>query len=397
MTRWRNWSGSVEFRPRQLCCPRREDELADLVADVHARGGSVRVVGSGHSATGIVSGEDTLVSLQHLDGVIDTDRAACTATVGAGSTLETIGSALHDDDLALPNYGDVATQTIGGAIGTGTHGSGAGQHNLSHLLVGARLVDGRGEVHEIHAEDCQSLCAARVALGTLGIFTRVKLQLVPAFDVQRREYATGIDSALAHLDELVTENYSFDFYWYPRRDDAKLRLVNPVGGGTLHLPYARLLERRDGYGHLVIPTHSGIPHRFEECEYVMPAGNGPDCFRSVRQRVLERWRSSVGWRVLYRTVAADDSWLSPASGRDSVTISLHQNASLPWCEYFDDIQPVFREFGGRPHWAKKHGCTARELEPMYPHWQDFLRQRARFDPDGTFLNPYLRTLLGVAA
>jgi FAD/FMN-containing dehydrogenase len=101
--------------------------------------------------------------------------------------------------------------------------------------------------------------------------------------------------------------------------------------------------------------------------------------------------------VLYRTVAADDTWLSPAHGRPTVTISLHQNATLPWSEYFRDIETIFREFDGRPHWAKKHTARARGLEPMYPRWRDFLRLREQFDPDSVFLTPYLRELLGVPA
>lgn len=100
-------------------------------------------------------------------------------------------------------------------------------------------------------------------------------------------------------------------------------------------------------------------------------------------------------RVLYRTVAADDAYLSPAHGRDTVTISLHQNSTLPWREYFDDIEPLFREHGGRPHWAKKHGLLADALEPLYPRWRDFAEARAALDPQGTFLTPAMRALLGV--
>lgn len=395
--RWHNWSRSVSFEPARHLRPRDADELAAIVREAHARGGQVRVVGAGHSSNGILVGEDTLVSLEHMTGVVHADRARCEARVRAGSTLQALGRALYGHDLALPNYGDIATQTIGGAIGTGTHGAGLTQPNLSAMLIGGTLVDGRGELRAVRSDDADTLRAARVALGTLGVFTEFTLALVPAFDVERREYACGTDAALAHLDALVAENRSFDFYWYPRRDDIKLRLVNPVGGGTARLPYARELERRSGYGHELIPTHSGIPHRFEESEYALPYEAGAACFRAVRARILARWRALVGWRVLYRTIRADDADLSPAHGRDTVTISLHQNASLPWRAFFDDLEPVFRDHGGRPHWAKKHTLRADALAPLYPRWRHFHAVRARFDPDGTFLSPHLRALLGVPA
>jgi FAD/FMN-containing dehydrogenase len=393
---WRNWSGSIAFAPQRIECPRDEEALCTLVRDARKHGRTLRVVGAGHSSSDIVRCDDTLVSLRHFKGVVSADRGACEATVRAGSTLADLGSALYAHDLALPNYGDVATQTIGGAIGTGTHGTGPRLQNLSQMLLAVTLVDGEGRLRHIGRDESDTMNAARVALGTLGIFTDVTLKLVPTFDVERREYAIAADAALAQLDELVHGNRSFDFYWYPRRDDIKLRLVNPVFGGARPRD-ARELMRHTGYGHLVIPTHSGIPHRFEESEYALPAEQGPACFSAVRERVLQRWRHVVGWRVLYRTIAADDADLSPAHARDTVTISLHQNSTLPWRDYFADIEPVFLAHGGRPHWAKKHTRRAADLAPMYPQWSRFQRVRREFDPGDVFMTPAMRELLEVAA
>jgi len=393
---WRNWSGSIAFAPRRIECPRDEEALCALVASACADGRTLRVVGAGHSSSDIVRCDDTLVSLSHFKGIVSADRAACEATVRAGSTLADLGRDLYTHDLAMPNYGDVATQTIGGAVGTGTHGTGPALQNLSQMLLAVTLVDGQGRLRHIGRDDVQALRAARVALGTLGIFISMTLKLVPTFDVERREYAIAADAALAQLEELEHGNRSFDFYWYPRRDDIKLRLVNPVFGGT-RPRHARELMRHTGYGHLVIPTHSGIPHRFEESEYALPAEQGPACFRAVRERVLQRWRRVVGWRVLYRTLAADDADLSPAHGRDTVTISLHQNSTLPWREFFADIEPIFLAHGGRPHWAKKHTRRAAELAPLYPRWSQFHRVRREFDPQGVFMTPSMRELLEVPA
>ena len=394
---WRNWSGSVAFTPRTLAHPRDADALRRLVRDTAARGGTLRVVGAGHSSNDILRGEDVLVSMDALHGIVSADRERCEAVVRPGTQLQELGRSLYAHDLALPNYGDVATQTIGGAVGTGTHGTGPAQHNLSQLLIGALLVDGRGELRRIGGDDIDRLRAAQVALGTLGVFVEMTLRLVPAFDVERCEYAAPVDAALAHFDELSSSHRSVDFYWYPRRDDIKLRIVDPVGGGPRSLAYARTLSQHAGYGHEIIPTHSGIPHRFEECEYALPADAGLACFRAVRARVLQRWRHVVGWRVLYRTVAADEAYLSPAHGRATATISLHQNATLPWSDYFADVEPILLDHGGRPHWAKKHTQRAPVLSRLYPRWDDFHAMRAEFDPQGVFLTPHLRALLGVDA
>lgn len=394
---WRNWSGSVEARPAHFHRPCDVDELAAVVRGVHARGGRLRAVATGHSSNEQLVADDTMVCTLGLAGVERVDANAREAVVMAGTPLEDLGRELYTHDLALPNYGDVATQTIGGAISTGTHGSGIGQRNLSDLMLEAELVNGRGQLVRIGRDDLDTLRAARVSLGALGILTRITLRLVPTFDVERREYAIDANAALPHLDELVRGNRSFDFYWYPRRDDIKLRLVNPTGGGTAAPPGARLLEHVGGHGHIMIPTHSGIAQRFDECEYAMPFEAGVACFQAVRRRMLERWRATVGWRVLWRTIAADEGDLSPAGGRDTVTLSLHQNSSLPWREFFEDVEPIFRDHGGRPHWAKKHGMRAEALAPLFPGWSHFQQVRRRFDPDGTFATPYMRALLGDVA
>ena len=114
--------------------------------------------------------------------------------------------------------------------------------------------------------------------------------------------------------------------------------------------------------------------------------------REVRRRVLERHRKVVAWRILYRTVAADDGDLSPFQGRDSVTIALLQNATLPHEEYFSDVEPIFLAHGGRPHWGKLHSLDANALRTLYPRWDQFQAVRRRMDPDGLFLNAYLRKI-----
>lgn len=390
-----NWSGSVGLEAANQFFPRERDEIVSAVRHVAQRRGHLRAVGAAHSSSGVLGCPDTLIHLRDYRGLIWTDRERGLALARAGTTLADLGRELYEHDLALPNYGDIALQTLAGAVSTGTHGTGARLQNLSQMLQAAELVDAAGEIRVLRSP--RELAAARVALGSLGVMTDLLIRCVPSFDVERREYACSVPALMEALPELVQGNRSFDFYWYPRRDDVKLRLVNPFGGGTAPPDGSRLLETVSGYGHQLIPAHSGLPHRFEESEYALPREHGPACFMEVRERVLRRWRGIVGWRVLYRTVAADDSWLSPASGRDSATISLHQNASLPWREYFDDLAPVFDRYDGRPHWAKKHRVRPERLRELYPHWDEFKAMRARLDPRGVFLSAPLWDLFGLSS
>lgn len=391
---WSNWSGSLSFTPDCIEKPEDEAALAALVRRAAAAGRTVRAIGSGHSSTPILRTDDILVSLDNFQGIESYDGEACTATVRAGTTLEETGRLLLDVGMAMHNLGDVATQTVAGALGTGTHGTGKKMQNLSTMLVGGRMVTAAGEAIDFSvAEDVDFVRAIRVSLGTLGIITAVQLHLLPAYKLRRREWCTDMDGCLANLDRLIATVRNVDFYWYPRSDEVKLRTLDAPGQLPDDIAHAVLVEENTGWAPEVIPKHSNIPRKFDEMEYALPAAAGLPCFLEVRRQVLEKWRKTVGWRLLYRTVAPDDSYLSTAYGRETVTISLHQNASLPFWEYFKAIEPIFRAYGGRPHWAKKHTLHAEELRPLYPEWDRFLETRRRMDPEGVFLSPYLRALL----
>jgi FAD/FMN-containing dehydrogenase len=389
---WSNWSGSLQFRPDRLEVPEDEQALCTLMAQAAAQGRGVRVVGAGHSSSPLVETRDILVSLEKFQGVLAHDQQRCEATVGAGTTVHDAGKAFLQLGLATHNTGDVDVQTLAGAISTGTHGTGKELQNLSAMLIGGRLVTAQGEVVEYDiARQPDSLRAARVALGTLGIFTTLRVGLLPAFTLRRREWCAETDPSLAHLDELIDQNRNFDFYWYPRNDIVKLRTLNLADEPHPDIPFATCVADKEGWSAEVLPRERTL--KFDEMEYAIAAEAGPACFQEVRQRIIQKHRKDVAWRVLYRTVAGDDSWLSPAFGRDTVTISLHHNAGLPFDAYFNDIEPIFRAYGGRPHWGKKHNLKAQQLRSLYPMWDQFAEARQQLDPQGVLLTPYLRDLL----
>jgi FAD/FMN-containing dehydrogenase len=392
---WVNWSGSLRFTPERIETPASEEELSAIVRRAAEQGKTVRAVGAGHSSSPLVETKDILVSLAKFRGIYSHDTAAGTAEVGTGMVLGEAGRDLTEPGLAMHNLGDVDVQTVAGAISVATHGTGKRLRNLSEMLVGMRMVNAAGEIAEFSEEtDREFMKAARVALGVLGIFTSIKLRLLQGYELERREWCASIDDCLANLYHLTEENRHFDFYWYPRRDDVKLRTLNHRGEGPHDIPFATCIEEQIGHVAEVIAQERTL--KFEEMEYALPAEAGPDCFREVRRRIKDRHRHYVGWRVLYRTIKSDEVYLSTAYGRETVSISILQNIGLPYWEYFKDIEPIFKDYGGRPHWGKKHTMKADQLRPRYPKWDDFLATRRRMDPNGVFLTPYMRELLGVS-
>jgi FAD/FMN-containing dehydrogenase len=392
---WRNWAGSVRFEPQAVSRPGTEADVVDLVRRARQEGRTIRAAGSGHSSSDLVRTDGVLVDLRHLAELESHDADRGQATLGAGARLNDVNELLFDQGLMMENLGDVAYQALAGAIATGTHGSGRGLTNLSGMVEGGRMVTGRGEVIEFSSGDPELLRAARVSLGCLGIFTAVTMRVRPSYRLHRKEWCTSTEACLEHLDDLVNSNRNFDFYWYPRRDDVKLRTWNPPGEGPADIPYASQVKEMKGWAKEVLALEQ--PLRFHEMEYGLPLEDGAECFRAIRERIMDRHRKTVGWRVLCRPVAADDAFLSNCSGRDTLAITVHQNNTLPYRDYFEDLEPIFREHGGRPHWGKRHSMERmpEELRRLYPEWDRFMAIRRELDPDGLFLSGYMRRLFGI--
>jgi FAD/FMN-containing dehydrogenase len=286
---WVNWSGSLRFNPERIETPEHEEQLVELVRQAVTDRRTVRVVGAGHSSSPILETNDILVSLEKFQGVESYNTTAHEATIRAGMTLRDAGQALLEVGLATHNTGDVDVQMVAGTIGTGTHGTGKRLKNLSTMLVGGRMITGRGEILEFSSDQPpEFIRAARVSLGTLGIFTKLKLRLLPAFQLHRREWCTHIDDCLAHLDQLIAENRNFDFYWYPRRDEAKLRTLNPPGQGLDEISYAIGVEEKTGWSAEVLPKARDL--KFDEMEYSLCP---PKQARRVFKRCANELKRSI--------------------------------------------------------------------------------------------------------
>src|SRR5688572_26402245 len=146
---WRNWSGSVRCAPERIAAPRDDSEL---VAAVAGGCGPVRVAGAGHSFTPLCETGGTLVSLDGLTGIVETDPQAGTATLWAGTRLHDLGDPLFAAGFGLENMGDIDRQALAGAVSTGTHGTGRTLGSLSSQVVGLRLVLADGDLLDCSPE-----------------------------------------------------------------------------------------------------------------------------------------------------------------------------------------------------------------------------------------------------
>lgn len=428
---WTNWSGEVRCRPQKIARPTSIDALVGLVHETASRGGTLRVAGSGHSFSPVVATDQTLVTLSGMAGLVEVDAAARQATVMGGTSIRALGDLLAPHGLALSNQGDVDAQAIAGAVSTGTHGTGIAYGSLSTQAVGLTLVTARGERLEVSPhQEPEIFKAAQVALGTLGVLAKVRLQLERSYVLKDVRRNMPFESALAAFEDNCRRHRHYEFWWFPYSDlvasksldvvpDAEARprsiikrlVVDKVletgvfwaiSEGVKRVPaasapVARFSSRMMAEGEFADASHRVFPSprdvRFNEMEYAVPVAQGTDCLRELRAFIEQR-KIRVHFPIEFRVVAADDIWLSPFYQRDSAVVSVHMYVGMPYKEYFDGCEAIFRNHRGRPHWGKMHGLTARELRDMYPMWDRFHAVRRQMDPRRVFMSEYLTRIFG---
>jgi L-gulono-1,4-lactone dehydrogenase len=348
----------------------------------------------------------------------------------AGIVIGELGAELDRHGLAMENVGDIDVQTLAGSISTGTHGTGARFPNLSAQIEAVELVLGDGSVHECAGRaDAEALLAARVGIGALGVVSAVTLRTVPAFRLRRVDHPEPLDETLANLDELADRNDHFEFFVFPHTETALLRESertdeppDPPSAAARFLDDVVLenwaldaicrlgrrfpdrIPRLAGFmasqvgrsvrmdrSYRVFATTRRV--RFTEMEYAIPRRRAAEAV----PRVLELARSpklDVSFPIEVRFVAPDDALLSPAHERDTAYVAVHMYRGMEWERYFRGVEEIMDDYGGRPHWGKRHFQTAETLAGRYPRWNDFQRVRARLDPDGRFRNAYTDRVLG---
>jgi FAD/FMN-containing dehydrogenase len=221
-----------------------------------------------------------------------------------------------------------------------------------------------------------------------------------------------LDAVLENLHERVAESDHFEFYWFPHTDIALTKRQTRLPESTprrplprigrwidetllsngvyrvvcaagqivpvITPPFSRLAVKLTGDREYTDRSHTVLTQsrtvRFREMEYALPAENVVPAFRAIQDLIRRR-----GWRIEFpievRFAASDDLWLSPSA-------------------YFEAVEEICLEHGGRPHWGKLHTLDAAQLRERYPRFDDFVALRGRLDPDRRFANRYLDWVLG---
>ncbi len=423
---WRNWSGIERATPQDILSPASEDELASLVGSTKTQ---IRPVGSGHSFTGLVPSDGTIIDMGRLSGLYAFYKASQTATFGAGTRLRHAAKILSDVGMGFPNLPDIDVQTLAGSFSTGTHGTGKTLTAIHDYVSGFRLITANGEILDVTHESHPELFAAgKVSLGALGIVTQYSLNVVPKFNLTRKLHLIKTNEIIDQIYELADSHRNFEILPLPNtgysvvithdifdgdvegrepnQDDA---FIHDMEGLRSKLGWWPWLRRKafnsyvsselpkegpaeqstDEYWRLLATSR---PTKFNEIEYHIPMENGLAAIKAINE--IMNKRPDAFYPIELRFTAQDDAWLSPFNDGVRCSIAVHAPVNEPYEFMFSVIEPVMRKFGGRPHWGKLHSLKKDDLLALYPRFGDFLELRKDIDPQGKFLNSYLGGLFG---
>lgn len=417
----RNWGRNFYFEPKEILKPKTPDDFKVIIKEAVQDHKKIRVAGSRHSFSELIATSDILIDTGRLTGLVDINRENRTATFMAGTKISEATALLYEHGLAFPNQGDIDKQTLAGAFSTGTHGTGLNYSSLARMIKKVEFIDGMGELRSITSDNNQDLLeACRINFGAFGIATKFTLECVDAFILECRSYNLPLSDVLARAENYWSNNQHFEFFWFPYSDLAQVKISNPVSTTKRRNPIKKFIadtvleniafetacrlacitpklapsiSKFCGWmnpdncyaepAHQVFPTDRRVI--FVEMEYTLPLESGIACFNEIKD-VIARNRIPVFFPIEFRVAGADKAWVSPMYGRDNAIISLHVYRGFHQHDFFSQCEPIFKKYGGRPHWGKVHNLDAKELPKLYPKWSEFCALREEFDPHRVFMN-----------
>lgn len=407
----KNWAGNLTFSAREFIEVNSISKLQQVVSSSQA----VKVLATGHSFNAIGDTTETLISIKNLSNGIEIDSQNAQALISAGMAYADAARYLESNGWAFSNMASLGEVTIAGAISTGTHGSGSNNGVLSTSVVGLEIVLGSGELITIDQSNSEEFAGFVVSLGALGVFTKIKMRIIPSFSVKQFVYENiGIQVVAENFDTVFNSAYSVSYFsnwaknstgqiWMKFLDDSSsdnlsdnwlganqakakqhpVKINNPdpctdqlgISGKWLYrLPHFKL-DSSPASGDEV-QTEYLVDRKYVN-EYIQD-------LRAIGDEIAPRVYATE-----IRTIKSDELWLSGAYQRETVGFHFTWKKSDTLVDFLPRIEEILGKHHGRPHWAKLFSVRSDELSARYPKYSDFEALLKKYDPKQKFRNKFI--------
>jgi L-gulonolactone oxidase len=383
--------------------PETEEEIITVVKNYP----KIRMVGTGHSWSGICATNEALLNLDNYNKITKIDKALKLVTVQAGIKLWHLNNLLDKEGLALLNLGSIDQQSIAGAISTGTHGSGIQFQILGSQMVEFSLIKADGTKQIINKEkDSDLFNACVVNLGCLGVISEITLQVTDAFTLHDYTTTVPFDEVIDNLDDYLKNNDHFKLWWLPpckdiivfrykrtneKPNDSKLRVflkdhllsviiyrflvfvaklfpfiakpLNTMLTWNMKGPLDRIEKSYKVY---VVPE----PPLHRETEWTFEISKAKEILRAYKNFITEN-KYNLNFIQEIRFTKGDDFWLSGCYKRDAIWLGLYNYAHEKWDKVLPEYEAFAKKYNGRPHWGKEFTMDKNYLHQQYEKMADF--------------------------
>ncbi len=410
-----NWSGNLQYHTDRLLLPKNVAEVQEAVKSCT----KLKALGAHHSFNAIADSNANQISVKALNQM-SVDAKARTLTVGGGVTYGQFAPYLDAQGFAVHNLASLPHVSVAGACATATHGSGSKNGNLSTAVSAMEIVTADGNiVHLSREKDGDQFLGVAVALGGLGVITSTTLDVQPTFQMAQVVYENLSFDQLEHnLDAIFASGYSVSLFtdWQKNRATqvwikSRLKL-----GGKADMPaqfYGATLAKQKmhpitGASAVNCTEQQGIPGPWYErmphfrmnftpssgaelqTEYFVPRAQAYAAIRAVEQ--LRDHITPHLFVTEFRTIAADNLWMSTCHNRDAMTLHFTWKPEWPAVKkILPMIEAKLAPFDARPHWAKMFTMPPSRIKQLYEKMPDYQALLKQYDPNGKFRNDFLNT------
>lgn len=315
------------------------------------------------------------------------------------------------------------------------HGTGRDWGWISELVVRIRVIDGKGDVHDVGPND-PVFRASVGGLGAVGIISEVTVQTRDRFNVEQTFVRTDLGEVEKNLEKIIRDNDHVSLYIFPFTNVCQVnrwnhceRAQSTLGPlrefinisldalasawlGNL-LAYASQLKRFSPFVYrfkkgsdLVLESAEAysrtIYHLHQEQEFTVPFEDTIDVYREFRTKFEKMYEDNPKKlpfsfiEVRFTPANHELGMIGPGRDRRSAWIDLICNDSRRFETYYSATEDMIRGKRARPHLGKFcETLNKADLANVYgTHFEQFLQLRNKYDPNRKFINPFTRRLFG---
>lgn len=422
--RFRNWARQFRYVPTKFARPETEAEIVNLVRDAQR----IRFFGSGHSFNAGVVSDETLVSLDRYAGLVKIEGDF--VTVKGGTRMRDVTRMLLENGLAFEALPSHDAQSIAGILSTNVHGTGRDWGFVGEMVERLRIIDGKGEIHEVTPAD-DLFRAAIGGIGAVGIISEVTVRAVPRFNVEQCFKLVKLEKVKANLDSMLAEHKHLSLYIFPFADLCQVSTWNPTESArsfadvfrewvaisfdalssawfgnlmayTGFLPWSNCTYGFKRDTDLVMESHAAynrsIYHLHQELEFTVPyADTWAVCERFIglyEEMYKVRRLPYTLLEIRFTPDGHDRTLIGAGHDRHAAWFDLICNDSRGFERYYAAAEELIREIGARPHLGKF--CRTLDKEHLKAvhgaNFERFLELMREHDPDDKFANDFTRRM-----